>query len=52
MSTATARKTSLGNKFLPNCDYLRLSILFAFYNVGKVRFNWIGVFAEKLNIEN
>ena len=27
MTTATARKTSLGNKHLPNCDYLRLSHL-------------------------
>ena len=24
MTTATAWKTSLGNKHLPNCDYLRL----------------------------
>ena len=27
MTTATARKTSLGNKHRPNCDYLRLSHL-------------------------
>ena len=49
MTTATTRKTSLGNKYLPNCD---CPTLFAFYNVGKVRYNWIGVCAVKLNTEN
>jgi len=27
-------------------------LLFAFYNFGKVRYNWIGVLSVKLNTEN
>ena len=49
MTSATTRKMSLGNKHLPNCD---CPILFAFYNVGKVRSNWNGVCPVKLNTEN
>ena len=50
MTKATARKTSLENKHLRNCDYLHANcpILFAFYNVGRVSYNWTSIRAVKL----
>ena len=45
-------KENVINKHLPNCDYLRCPILFAFHNVGKVRSTWTGERAVKLNTEN
>ena len=47
MTTATARKTALENKYLRDCH-----ILFAFYNVGKVNYNWTSVRAVELDTEN
>ena len=51
--TATARRTLLENNTCAIvaifCDYL---ILFAFYNVGEERYNWIGLRPVKLNTEN
>ena len=52
MTTATARKTSLENKHLPNSGNLRLSHVVRNGNVGKSRYNWIGERAFKLNTEN
>ena len=52
MTTATARKMALENKYLRNCDYLRLSHLVPFDNVGKVSYNWTGVRAVELDTEN
>ena len=55
MTTAAARKTALEKKYLRNCEnkYLRdCHILFAFYNVGKVNYNWTGVRAVELDTEN
>ena len=43
MMTGTARKTSLENKHLRNCDYFAIPILFAFYNVNDEPCNWISL---------
>ena len=53
MMTETARKTSLKNKHLRNCDYFAIIlILFAFYNVNEEPSNWISLSAVKVNTQN
>ena len=52
MTTATARKTALE---INTCAVVTLGechMLFAFYNVGKVSYNWTGVRAVELDTEN
>ena len=49
MTKATARKTSLKMNTGPIVTIFDCPILFAFYNVGKVRYKWIGVRDVKLN---
>ena len=49
---ATTRKTSPENKHCVIVSICDCPILFAFYNVGKVRYNWIGERAVKLSTEN
>ena len=52
MTTATARKRHLkiNNRAIGTiCD---CPILFAFYNIGKVSYNWTSVRAVELNTEN
>ena len=53
MTTATARKATLENKYLRNCDYSRLSclFLFTFYNVGEVSYYWTGVRAVEFSLQ-
>ena len=51
MTTATAKNTALENKYFRNCDY-SCHILFAFFNVGKVSYNWTDVRAVELHTEN
>ena len=54
MMTEPARKTSLENKHLRNCDYFAIipSSVFAFYNVNKEPCNWISLSAVKVNTQS
>ena len=52
MTTATARKASLKINTCLIVSICDCPILLVFYNFGKVRYNWIGVCAVKLNTEN
>ena len=40
MTTAVARKTSLENEHLRNCEYL---VIITLYNVNEEPHNWIGL---------
>ena len=52
MTTATAKKTALENKYLRNCDYSRLSHLVRILQFAKVSYNWTDVRAVELDTEN
>ena len=52
MTTATAKKTSLENNTCAIVTIQDCHILFAFYNVANVSYNWTGVHAVELDAEN
>ena len=52
MTTVTAGKRHLKINTCPIVTICDCLILFAFYNVGKLNYNWTGVRAVELNTEN